>query len=127
MDLISGVNGTLLSMDKLPTNINGTSITFSTADIPSRLQANDYMCFAEQTCIPPFPAEVMTYLVYCTSMQILDAQGDFEALQALQAKAARAEKAILTLLQPRTTGESRKLRGSGLLRRNRGSTLRNWR
>lgn len=120
-DFIRGKSGNnIMAYDKAITNVAGTSITFTLADVPSGLAVGDYLALAGQTPVIQLPDDVYQYFVLLTSRDVLVAIGDTEGLQLLEKPLKEAEKGVTNTMQPRIQGEPTKvINRMGLLRSSR--------
>jgi len=116
VDFIDGKSGMVLAYDITLNNLVVTALTFTPADIPARLEVGDYIFLKQKTPILPVPREVANLLVLRTAARLLESIGDFEALSRVETRANSAEKSLKALLEPRSRGGAKKLKGSGLIK-----------
>lgn len=105
MDLIDGQSGnTVIGIDLVNTSVSGTTITFASGDMPSApnaLKVGDYVALSGETPVLQIPNECFFVLVQATCCKLLEAQGDFEGLQAAEAKLAKYIESMQQTLTPR--------------------------
>lgn len=107
IDFIQGKSGNrLYSIDKTCTNVSGTTLTFAAADIPSDLQAGDYISLAGTSpVITMIPDECSPWIETLTTQKVLEALGDNEGAQVLGDDILTERRNLLQLLEPRNEGE----------------------
>lgn len=115
VDLISGKTGALLAIDLTMSALTLNQATLTVTDIPTRLAVGDYLFLKEKTPVLPVPREMVNLLSLRTAASLLESLGDFEALARVEQRVEKAAKNIKALLEPRSRGSVRKLKGSGLL------------
>ena len=89
-----------LTCSAIPTSPT-TSKTFTVADIPSELEAGDYICIADQSPVPQLPVEWFPYVASYTAASILNSLGDREAATKIEASLERLKKNALNIIAPR--------------------------
>lgn len=99
----------LLSYDKAPTNVTGTTFTFAAGVIPSSLAVGDWICPAGQSPIAQIPLEFLPVLTQRVTVKVLEIQGHMQRLQAAQAKLMEIEKDVLGIIDPRIEENPRKI------------------
>ena len=104
--------------DIIINSISGTDLTVNT--IPTDLQIGDWIVNAQQSPVPQIPVEFYPLLAQSVAVKVLEAQGDFEGMQAAQLTMEKSESNALLLISPRIKGEAKKVMGH---RRNKS----NWR
>jgi hypothetical protein len=105
----------------------GLTLTFPAADIPSRLEADDFMCLPGESPVPQLPAELHSSLALAAAVECMWEYAPDEA--ALQDQ--RLQRALASwegLLAPRTRGRQIKQVNRNSAIRRRGSYRRsgNW-
>lgn len=101
---------TILKQDAVITNVAATQLTFSLADVPSRLVVGDWVALSEQTPILPFPDECYKFFEGLVGVVILgDALSDYEGAAKLQQTVDNDRKDIESLLEPRMENEAEKI------------------
>ncbi len=128
MDIVDDKSGcSVLALDIVNSNVNGTDITFDPLDFPvapDTIEPGDYLCISNQTPVLQIPDEAMFVLVQAVSCKILEAQGDFEGLQAAEAKLKENKDALERLLVPRVRSDAPTIVNSnGLLGRPAGANF----
>jgi hypothetical protein len=107
VDFVQGISGnSILGMDKAVTNATSTVLTFASGDVPTGLVAGDYVSVQQTTPVVQLPNEVTNLVETLTAKRILNALGDFEGAAALDKEAAKAEKNVRLMLEPRVVGEN---------------------
>lgn len=81
-----------------------TVYTFAAADLPSNLAVGDILAFPAQTPVVQLPDELIQSLVQATICRLLEAQGDFDALDRSVARLEKKLNAAAQLLTPRVEG-----------------------
>jgi hypothetical protein len=110
MDFIAGKSGNATrAFDKTPTNIAGTTITFTATDVPSTLVVGDYLALAQESPVLQIPDNSFPWLVTKTSRRCLYAIGDFEGYARLAEDDSEEEKRLKIVLEPRIRGETTKI------------------
>lgn len=105
MDIIDAKTGnSTLAEGITNVSVSGTTITFTAADLPSDMSVGDYVTLAGETPVIQLPEELHQALVQAVVCRILEAQGDFEGLQAAEAKLEKKITAAQVLLTPRVEG-----------------------
>jgi hypothetical protein len=107
VDFVQGKSGnSLLAYDKTIANVAGTTITFTSGDIPDSLVAGDYISLAMTAPVVMLPNEAYPLLETFTAQRILNSIGDFEGAQALEESVTAGEKNLKMILEPRIKGEN---------------------
>lgn len=108
--------------------INGTSITFTAADLDdTRIAVGDYVSLINESCIPQVPSVLHTALAKATAAQALIISGDSSGAAPLEAHVAATLGRLQGLLTPRTKGKQKKWINTGSpLRRGRGRVAPRW-
>jgi hypothetical protein len=126
-DFIQAKSGNrLYSIDKIPTGVAATTISYTSGDIPSQLSAGDYICLAGYSpVINMIPDDAYSYLESLLAKRCLMAIGDFEGSAMLDADIAEEKTNLLKLIEPRVTGEPKVIiNRTGLVRGNKSAQLR---
>lgn len=107
IDFIQSKSGsTILGMDVDIQGINGTTLTFLNADVPSGLIAGDYIALAGYSPVLNFiPNELYSYIETRLAMRILSAIGDYEGLAILKGEVSEDKTEVKQMLAPRIEGE----------------------
>ena len=107
IDFIQGVSGNrIYSIDKSPTAVGSTTITFAAGTIPSTLIAGDYIALAGESPVANMiPNEVYPYLESVLAKRCLRSIGDFEGARELNDDISEEKKNLLKILEPRIDGE----------------------
>ena len=98
--------------------IAGTTITLS-EDLPTTLVVGDWVALEDESPIVQVPLEWFAYLSQAVQVQVLDALGDFEAMQRAENRRDTLHKNAMKLITPRVHGETKKIVPS----KNRGSVI----
>lgn len=94
----------LLGVDADPASTgSGVTLTFPSADIPSRLSAGDYMCLPGQSPVPQLPAELHPTLALAVAAECVSQYSPDEGA-ILDAKLQRALETWTGTLAPRQRG-----------------------
>lgn len=110
LDFIAGTPGfRWRAIDKTPSNVSGTTLTFASSDIPSTLAVGDYVALAGQTPIAQVPFTLRPLLEQRAVCLALEALGDGRLPNA-QKTLADMEKRLVPTLAPRVTGAPRVVR-----------------
>lgn len=121
IDFVRGKSGCrTLGIDKTITSIAGSTFDFALADIPTNLQAGDYIVAAGCSPVLQIPDEAVPYLEACLGERICGAIGDIEGAGLLAGKMPTVMKAVLKVLSPRVEGETTKIVNRGGLLRGKG-------
>lgn len=96
-----------LSLDQSISSIASTTLTF--ALLPDDLAVGDFVCLAGDSPVVQCPPELMPALAQGVAVKVLEALGDREGMAVAQGKLNRMQSAALSLLQPRVSGESKKV------------------
>lgn len=102
--------------------VNGTSITFAVADLDTtRVAVGDWVCLANEACIPQIPLEFHLGLAQAVGAEILGVKGDPRGAAQLESRALGALARIRKIIVPRVRGKQKKwVNTSSPLRRSRG-------
>lgn len=100
------------------TGVTGTDITVD-LDLPSDLTAGDWLSLEDTSPVVQTPLEWFPYLAQAVQVQILDALGDFEAMQRAERRRDSLHENAMRLISPRIEGETKKL----VAPKNRGSII----
>ncbi len=107
MDIIDGKTSNMNKAEDITnTNISGAVITFTAADLPSDIAVGDILTLSDESCMVQAPQEFIQCLVQSVICRILQAQGDFEALQSAYAEMDRRMAAAKSLLGNRVQQET---------------------
>jgi hypothetical protein len=100
----------ILSFDVTATSMDSTNgtITFDVDDIPADLEVNDRICLATQSDIPQLPSDLHVVLAHRTSIKLLEALGDLEALQSATSKLNEMQSNAAALISNRVEDAPRK-------------------
>lgn len=105
LDFCSQRNGhKTLGSSVSPTAISTTTITFSTANLPSTLAVGDYVALAGETPYLQCPDVCFDLVVRLVSNELLESMGAQAELQAGIAKADKLQANVVSLLTNRVTG-----------------------
>lgn len=125
IDFIQGKQGNaILAMDKIVTGIAGTTLSFAAADIPSTLQAGDWISVSETSPVIQLPDVCYSLLESYLAQRILQAIGDFEAAAAFEGKIAEEKNNVRLAMAQRIEGEPKKVINRGGLIRGARSRYR---
>lgn len=118
MDFIQGVSGNrYLSIDQQITNIAGSTISFGAGLVPTTLVIGDYVTLAGESPVLQIPDEAVPYLQTLTAYDALYTISDYEGQDRLKDKMKQQKESLLSLIQPRITGEPETIiNDRGLLR-----------
>lgn len=107
LDFIQAKSGNrIYTMDKTPTVVGPTSLTFATGDIPTTLVAGDYIALAGYSPVVNLvPDTAKPYLETCLAKRVLKAAGDYEGARELDDDIKEEKDALLKILEPRIDGE----------------------
>lgn len=117
----------LISFDvTIPTGgVSGSTINFTSTDVPTTLVVGDYICSQHECIIPWLPPELHSGLAERTSARILAALGDQAGLGIANQKIAEIEQRQGVLVDQRVDGAPQKiLSRHSLLRTNRMGSRR---
>lgn len=107
MDIIDAKSGNnCKAIDISNSNVSGTSITFTAADLPSNLAVGDYLTLVNESSILQIPNEVSQVLVQAVVCRITEALGDFEGLQVAMARLKKIVDAATQIITPRVESKS---------------------
>jgi hypothetical protein len=110
-DLVRGKAGfDLLAKDLTVVSIVGTTITFTASDLPSELQAGDYVCVADESPVPQIPVEWFPYLAQHTASLLLESLGDFDGAKKVEARLGKMRENALSLISPRVVKKSKAIK-----------------
>lgn len=124
-DFIQAESGnSIMGMDKTCTTVSSTTITFASGDIPTDLAAGDYVALDGQSPVIMLPDEAFPLLVTQTLQWCLNAKGDLEGANSLEALRKEQEKNLIDMVQPRQKGEVRPVVNQYGLLRGRRSAFR---
>lgn len=122
IDFIKGKSGNrIYSIDKTCTNVAGTTLTFAAADIPSSLEAGDYVSLqGTSPVVTMIPDECSPWIERLAAREVLLSIGDDVGADKLAPGIAQERTNLLMLLEPRNEGEPKVIiNRSGLVRGNR--------
>lgn len=128
VDFIQGKSGNrIYSIDKTCTNVATTVFTFAAADIPSDLQAGDYISLAGTApVVTMIPDECSPWIESLAAQRVLEAIGDFDGSTAYADDIAQEKRNLLQLLEPRNEGEPRVIINRASLARGGKFHQRRW-
>lgn len=107
LDFIAGTPGfRWRAIDKTPTLVAGTTLTFTVGDIPSTMAIGDYVALAGETPIVQVPATLRPLVEQRTVCLALEALGDGR-LGTAQKTLLDMEKRLVPTLSPRVPGAPR--------------------
>lgn len=89
--------------------VSGTTITFSSDDVPTDLVVGDYVCSENECIIPQIPPDLHNGLAERACARILASMGDMQGLQVVNEKIMDIDKRQGTLLDNRVDGSPRKI------------------
>lgn len=127
IDFIQGVSGNrIYDIDITPTAVATTTISFTSGDIPTALQAGDYIALAGYApVVTMIPDEAWPLIESLAAKRCLKAIGDFEGARELNEDITEEKKELLKLIEPRIDGEATVIiNRSGLVRGNKTSQRR---
>ena len=122
VDFIEAKSGnTLLGIDRVVTNIAGSTLTFNNSDIPvapNNLSMGDFICLSGYAPVVQVPNEALMLLETLTARKVLEAIGDFDGAGVLQSRERELTEYFRKLIEPRNQGALKKIvpPRSGLLR-----------
>lgn len=119
LDFIQALQGCqTLGLDKTPTSIVGTTINFTSGDVPTDLVAGDYLSLSGESPVLQLPDEGLSVLETLTARRALEAIGDIEGAKVLEEKESDLIKNFQKLIERRNKGALTKIvpRQDGLLR-----------
>lgn len=99
----------LLSYDNAITGVASNVLTFNSGVIPSNLSVGDWICLAGTTPVPQIPLEFHPLLAQRVSVKVLESQGYMTKMQAAQKKLEEMEKDVMSIINPRDEGNSKKI------------------
>ena len=107
IDFIAGKSGNrIFAIDKSVTNVSGTTLTFTAADIPSDLAAGDYISLqGTSPVVTMIPDECSPWIERLAAREVLLAIGDDVGADKLAPGIAQERENLLSLLEPRNEGE----------------------
>ena len=128
IDFIRGKSGArVYSMDKTCTNVAGTTFTFAAADIPSALEAGDYIALAGYSpVIQMIPDEVSPWIETLAAQRALKSIGDTEGAADLKEDVITERENLLKILEPRNEGEPKVTMNRDSLARGNKFQQRRW-
>lgn len=91
-------------------NSNPKTITIDPNDIPDDLVVGDWICKAEESCIPNIPTEWHPVLAQRAVVYIMESLGDTEGLNNSRAKLAQVESSVMKMTDNRIEGAPQKIR-----------------
>lgn len=106
------------AIDRAVTTVAGTTFTMTVAP-PSTLAVGDYIALAGESPIPQLPAELHPLLSLRVTAIALEALGFVNEMAAVQKKLEAAQKAVESLLTPRSDGSAKKVVSRSGWRRSR--------
>jgi hypothetical protein len=113
LDIVSYRSGNIIkATDITPTNVSSTTLTFTASDLPSDLEADDYICLAQESPVVPIPEEACVVLARAVQNRVLESIGDFEGLQAGQQLLKMRLDDLRSLLTPRVEGRPQVIIGA---------------
>ncbi len=114
-------------MDVTVVNINGTTITFASDDLPDDLTAGDFIAPAGYSPVVNFvPDQCYSYLESLVCHRVLVAQSDYEGADRLDKRIDREEKQLRSMLEPRIDGEPTVISNPYSLVRGRVTSQYSW-
>lgn len=122
IDFVQAKSGNrIYDIDKTPTAVGSTTITFAASTIPSALTAGDYIVLAGYSpVVNMIPNEAYPFIESSVAKRCLKAIGDFEGSRELDEDIADEKKSLLMMLEPRIDGEPTIIiNRSGLVRGNK--------
>lgn len=132
MDLVDYQSGNaVIGLDLVNASVSSNIVTFDPDDLPvapNALKAGDYVCLANQTPVLQIPNEAFFVMVQAVSVKVLEAQGDFEGMNAAQEKLKENIEGLTKLLVPRVESDAPTIiNNNGLIsNRNQRSWLRRY-
>jgi hypothetical protein len=109
VDMIRSTSGFSTLVDDVSATISGTDITVANTDVPSDLAVGDWVSLQDTSPVPQVPAEWFSFLAQSVASQVLESQGDFEALSRSDMKKDKMEANALSLITARVQGQSKKI------------------
>lgn len=100
-----------LGIDQVISSTASGTITF-TASIPTGVNVGDYVCIAEETCVPQIPKEFHNLLPYKIAYRVLMDLNDPNA-DKIAKEISRLEQALQSLISPRDDGGAKVLFNQG--------------
>ena len=109
IDFIKGKSGNKIKgVDKSVVNVAGTTLTFAAADLPTDLEAGDYISLqGTSPVITMIPDECSPWIERLGAREVLLAIGDDVGADKLAPGIAQERENLLMLLEPRNKGEPR--------------------
>lgn len=100
-----------LTIDKIPSVVNSTTntLTFSTSDIPSRLEVGDNVNLSGESNIPQVPTDLHVVLAHRVAARCLESLGDTQGLQNANAKLAEMENKTGNIIDNRVEDSPAKI------------------
>lgn len=114
-----------LAIDQTPTAVVGTTVTF--ASLPSNLSVGDWVALAGQSCIPQIPVEFRALLAMRVAERVSLSQGYTQKAQMLGQKRVDMEKALISIINPRVTEQTKTVNPDQGFLGNTFRRQRNWR
>jgi hypothetical protein len=106
MDIVDYKSGcSVKAEDIVNTNVSGTSITFTAADLPSDLAVGDYVALSNQTPVVQLPDEFHQCLSQAVICRVLEALGDSDMYSIAADRLNKKIEAAQQLLTPRVESE----------------------
>lgn len=124
VDVVEGTTSGDVIMQSASATRSSTTITIA-AGVNTEVAANDYVCLAGQTCVPPIPRVAFPWLAVKASHEVMNALGDFEGARALEATVALRRQEARDLLaersrtRPKVINRNSPLRTAGMTRSTR--------
>ena len=118
LDVVQGRPHFQVWQQDLSCTLATTTATFSAGSLVNRafIQAGDWVCQANTTCVVPLPVEIQPLLEVRTAMSILRSKNDQSGLlNALKDEAAEMESQLYTYMSNRMEGNTETLGGNPLL------------
>lgn len=106
MDIVDYKSGcSVKAEDIVNTNVAGTSITFTAADLPDDIAVGDYLTLSNQTPVVQLPDEFHQCLSQAVICRVLEALGDSEMYAIAVSRLDKKIEAAQQLLTPRVESE----------------------
>lgn len=108
-DFVSQRNGhKTISTDLTASQVSTTQLTFSTSDIPSTLEVNDYISLAGECPYFQIPDIAFPYIVQLVVNELLEGMGSLNELQAGVARSEILKNNLISVLNSRVVGAPKK-------------------
>jgi hypothetical protein len=123
--IMSKIDGTP-AIDLVVSNVQNSAKVITIADvnnIPSNLQAGDYISLAGESCIPNVPTELHMILAQRVACRVLEAIGDTAGLTNANNKLQEMEGKTGVILDQRVEGAVHKVKNRGTTRTIRGRSF----